>query len=184
MRDISEVRRAAVILRGHLGPLFPAKRPAVIEEEGQQPLRAIAPAEVDEGSGLAQFVRRVVLPGAAAFHARQRLAPRALEFVEDDIVREVGEVAAGLDADGRRGRIEIAEVRRAGDVVDVMRFDGKHDRGMEVAGEFIAALRETRRRVGIAELFGQPCRIFQSAQREEIVPVRMHRFRGVTLVAD
>ena len=66
--------------------------------------------------------------------------------MEDGVVGEIGEIAAGFDADGRRGRIEIAEVRGAGDVVDVMRFDRADDRGVEVARELSVDSGETNRR--------------------------------------
>ena len=62
VRHVAEVARAARIAPGDLGPLVPGARTAIGEEEVEQLVRFLAPAEAHERADDADLVGGVVVP--------------------------------------------------------------------------------------------------------------------------
>ncbi|MNW06983.1 hypothetical protein D3C71_2034900 [compost metagenome] len=91
---------------------------------------AIAPTQTDETADRAPFVRRVVLPFAAAVAAIDELFPVALEGVVQQGLRQQALLAAGRERDRGRGRVEIAEFGRAGNVIDAVLLRGRCNRAV------------------------------------------------------
>src|SRR5262249_53554894 len=90
----------------------------------------------------------------------------------------------GRDADCSRGRIEIPQLRGAGDEVQAMLGDRAADRGFEIVTEGGGLGGELALAGFQMELPGEVGGILPPSQGEEIVPVRMNRLRRIALVAD
>src|SRR4029079_6264248 len=78
---------------------------------------------------------------------------------------------------------EITELCGSRDVVDVVLRHRELDRCVQGVAKLVADCGVTRR-FGLLENSGNFCSVLESAQREEIVPIRMHRLCGVTLMTD
>ncbi len=175
--------RGAFIAPDDLGPLPPSRRPLVGEEEVKQLVRALPPPEPDEGSDVAHLVGRERVPRGA-------VSPLAEELVV--LLESPGERSRIEDVRGRRrregdrgrGRVEVAEVGRARDVVDAMLASRRLDRGGEVLRELVAHGSEPGALLHPPELSGEEGGISEAPEGEEVVPVGMHGLGRVALVAD
>src|SRR5258706_65228 len=82
----------------------------------------------------------------------------------------------------RRRRVEISQLYRARDVVDLALDHHLPDRFEQIRAEAAADLRKLGR-LRLGQLLGDERRVLESPQREEIIPVRMHRFRAIAFMA-
>src|ERR1700730_1745362 len=104
MREAAQEAGRAKIAVDHLGPLVPGRRAAVLEEEIEELMSALRPAQAGESADGAQLIGRVVFPvrGAPALF---EFIPIALESVLHDRVRQVRQLAAGAQSDGSGGGV-------------------------------------------------------------------------------
>src|SRR3990167_7054953 len=138
MRQVAEEEGLARFARDHFGPLVPAFGLAILEEEIEQLVCAVAPAKPYEGSDGAKLVGRVVLPFALAVAAFDKFFPVAFERVAEQRLRQPALLAAGRQRDGGGRGIEVAEFGGAGDEVDAVLSGRRVDRLVQVRSELIA----------------------------------------------
>ena len=138
MRHVADEPRRRRVVPGDLGPLVPADGPPVGEEPVEQRERPLALAKPHERADVADLVRRVGIPVAAAVFSLRELVPVAVERARQGGLGEVPDLAAGHDGNRRRRRIEVAELDGAGDVVDPVIGDGAHDRRVYRLAEGVA----------------------------------------------
>src|SRR5690606_39590327 len=93
-----------------------------------------------ERADVAPLVGRVVLPFHATVAARGEVAPVAFEGAVQQLVRQPGLLAARRERDGGRGRVEVAELGRARQVVDTVPTRGRAQRVEQVGLEAVARL--------------------------------------------
>ncbi len=184
MRQVAEEERLARRARDHFGPLVPRLRRAVLEEELDRVPGARAPAQTHERGDVAPFVRGVVLPLALAVAAAHELTPVTLESAVQQLRRQPSLLPARRQRDGRGGGIEIAQLGRARQEIDVVLLRGGLQRSVQVLAELVARGGEACHIVDAAQLGGDLHRVLVAAQRPEVVPVRMHRLGRIAFVAD
>ncbi len=179
-------RGLARIAADDLGPLVPRRRTPIAEKEGEQRLRAVAPAQPHERADDAQLVRRVGIPRRLAVAAIGELAPVALVGGSHQLRRKHADVAARRERDRRRRRIEIAELGRSREGIAMPRAAAATRSDVDK----IAAKARRARRAGASASASWPSaareidRAVVALQRPEVVPIRMHRLFRVSLVAD
>jgi hypothetical protein len=101
MRPIAHEGRLAKLATHDFGPLIPAGRPLVCEEDGEQFLCTLAPAEAHERPHGAQLIGGVIVPeGFPVPPCRKRL-PVSLERCEQQILRQVGLLPSGGESNRR-----------------------------------------------------------------------------------
>ena len=140
-------------------------------------------AHAQERAHDAPFVGRIVLPGAAVLPLVEELIV-PIEGTQKRGLGQLAEISQGIDADGRGCDIEIPELHRARDVIDLMQGHALVDGGVEVISKGIAGGRDFLG-VGILAQDRREARgVLEPPQDEEIVPVGVHGARGIALVAD
>ena len=94
------------------------------------------------------------------------------------------QLAAGSDGDRRGGRIEIAELGRAGKIRDAVGRDDVLERRGEIDPELVALGLQPACVVVPAQGHGGRHRAVVPLQAPEVVPVRVHGLGGIAFVAD
>src|SRR5207248_3959398 len=160
VRHVADETRLARIAADHFGPLVPCGGPAIAHKIRKQRMCALAPAETDEGAHDANLVRRVIVPCLATVAAVGELAPIALEGWRYERSRNAAEVSGRRERDGRRRRIEVAELRCAREKIDAMDRRRRDERSRKIMPELVAIGSPARGFTGIAERFSDAdCRV-------------------------
>ena len=172
VRKVADESLGRRIVPDDLGPLPPRRWCAVIEEESEQVLGAVSPTEPYERPDVAHLIGGERLPGLAVAPLSEEL-PVSLERALQGSRRGDRGRSAGGEGDRGGGGVEVAQVRAARDIVDVMRAQGRGQRGPQVACELVAVFGQTVRVRSQPQLPGEKRGVPQPAQGEEIVPVAL-----------
>ncbi len=184
MRQVAKELRSTFIAPHHLGPLEPVARAHEAQEVVERLERTRAPAEPHHGPDVAQLVGGERVPGLRPVAALAEKRPVALEGGGERAGRQDVAGLGRREGDRGRGGVEIAQVRAARHVVDLVRGHRRRDRGAEVAREAVAERAQPHRLIGVTQLAGEPGGVLEAAQGEEVVPVGVHGLGGVALVTD
>ena len=184
MRHIAYEARLAQLATHHFGPLVPAGRPPAGKEEVEQFLYTLAPTEPHECPHGAQLIGGVIVPGCHTIPPGDECLPVALKRGEQQILRQTGLLPNGVESDGRGSGVEIAQFGAARHIGDAVRCRARGQRGVEIMPKLVALPGEARRRLLMAEHRTDRDGILVTLQGPEIVPVRVHGFRRIALVAD
>ena len=138
MRHVTDEADLARVSTDHFGPLVPPGWSAVGHEEGEQTVDPVAPAQANETAQSAGFVRGVILILPGARRPRLEFAPIALEGGQQHALVEPVLLVTGIERDGGRRSVEIAQADRTGDEVDLPMIARGEDRSMQVAVELVA----------------------------------------------
>src|SRR6266550_8592661 len=144
-------------------------------------MRPCSLAELNMHAHRAQLVRTVSIP---RLHAQPSLTSLLEIFVERAIEERPRQTAcfpARTHRDRRRRRIEIGQLHRPRDVVDLARDHYLTNRLEQVCAEAVPHLGE-RSRLRSAQLLCDERRVLESPQCKEIIPVGMHRLRTVAFM--
>ncbi len=184
MRHVADETDLACIATDDFRPLVPRGGSPAGHEERQQLVRTLAPSEAHERAHVAQLVRRVVLPWLVAVAPIDELAPVPLERRPQQLRRNRARVSGRRQCDRRRRRIEVPELRCAGQIVDAVRRRRSHERCGDVARELVALCAPRGGAIRFRERFGDCDRGVVAFQRPQIIPVRVHRLFRIALVTD
>ena len=144
----------------------------------------VPPAQANEGADVAQFIGRVVVPGLAAVAARAEEVPVFFVGCLEHRRRQVLLLAAGRQCNGRRRGIEVAQFRRAGQVINAVERCCGIQRGIEVVPELVTRHRQAPLVIGLPERRRDMDRVLVAAHGPEVIPIGVHRLFRVALVAD
>ena len=159
------------IAADHLGPLVPRRGTTASQEEREELVRPVAPAQADEGAHRPDLVWRVVLPRGAAVPPGDEFTPVPLIRREDQVGRETVKLAGWRDRDGRRRGVEIAELRGAGKVRDRVGGGGMTKRCSEIDAKFLALHLEPARGIAVAQRSRDRDGAVIALQRPKVIPV-------------
>ena len=178
VRHVADESRFPVFRPHHFGPFVPRRRAAVAQKSIDELEGAVAIAEADEGADDAHLVWRVVLAWLC-----EMLEVEVVRFSKYHRRKERCEVQR-RDRDRRGRRIEVAELRGGGNVIDAMLFH----RSLHRRSEGVAKVGRLRRELALTRVERQRTRqhrsVFDSFEAEDVVPVRMDWLRRVALVTD
>jgi len=183
MRHVADELRCGRVAPDHLGPVVPARRPLVGQEEAQQLVGPGPPAEPDEGPHRPELVGRVGLPGPA-LPSRQEVLVVLLKRPPERAWWERGRFADRRHGDGRRGRVEVTELDRPGQIIDPVAGHRQRERLHQIATKRVANPLEPRLVVGLTQHPRDLGRVLEALEGEEVVPVGVHRLGGIAFMAD
>src|SRR6266446_431448 len=130
----------------------------------------------------AQLIRRVRIPRFDADAPIAGVLEVLVERAREQRTGETSRLSSRTYRDRRRRRVEVSQLYRARDVVELALDHHLPDRFEQIRAETAPDLREFSR-LGLGQLLGDERRVLESPQREEIIPVGMHRFRAIAFMA-
>src|SRR5262249_8896162 len=117
--QVAEEMRRALVVPHDFGPLPPSLWALVREEELQELVGAVAPAEAHEGADVADLVRRERVPSGTTA-PRHEEVPVLLERAFYGSTWQRVARLHGRECDRRRRGVEVSEIGAAGDEIDLV----------------------------------------------------------------
>ena len=96
----------------------------------------------------------------------------------------MGLLPDGVESNSRCSGVEIAELGAARQVGNAVCCRARGQRGVQIVPKLVALPREPSRRLLMAEHPADGDGLLITLEGPKIVPVRVHRFRRITLVTD
>ena len=117
MRHIADGLRCERIPPDDLRPGVPGARAAVVHEEPERFVRALLLIQADKRADRTHFVWRIINDGGVRLPA-DKILIISVESVVQLWLRDMPELTAGENADRRRCRVEVTQLRAPRNVVD------------------------------------------------------------------
>ena len=174
VRHVADVRRGTLLRVYHFREVVPVVRPrGLVDKVSQQLEPAVTLAEADEDIHVARLVRRERVPLAA--EPLRDMVEVIVERVLQFRLRHEVRLVAGHDADGRRGRVQVAKFHAARELVDARALGHAEHGCIRALAEVLRLGLHPRRIVGLAQHARQVSAVPESLDDPEVIPVTVLR---------